>query len=257
MNLNLRTKLALKIQHMIGWITFPAWGGVLIALMRFVARYRIPQLREIRRQYKEIKKSTTQPIVICSNHLTKIDSIIINWSFASVWSYMRSFKYFSWNLPERANFYRNIVLRVLCYLGSCIPVDRGGDREAVKKSLDKLAWLLKKGHTITIFPEGTRSRTGRINPEGVAYGVGRLVRAVENCKVVCVYLRSHSQDTYSGIPKRGSEFYLTMEAVEPKTEHSGLRATRDIAFQIIEKLKEMEQEYFDRLGQGSMENSYA
>jgi len=244
MDLKFREKLSLKIQRLIGWATFPFWGTFLIALMRVVGGYRVQQMREIRKHFKELKRNADGPILVCSNHLTKIDSIILNWSLASVWAYMRSFKIFSWNLPERSNFYQNYVLRLMCYLGSCVPIDRGGSREAVRKSLDKVTYLLSKGHTVTVFPEGGRSRTGRIDLDKSTYGVGRLVNKVKGCHVLCVYLRSHKQENYSEIPRRGSRFYLDMELFQPKSPHSGLRATRDIANQIVEKLVIMEQAYF-------------
>ncbi len=244
MDLKFKEKFALKIQHLVGWITFPYWGTFLIALMRFVRRYKVQQLREVRRQYKQLKRSAEGPMIVCSNHLTKIDSAILNWSLASIFSYMRSFKMFSWNLPERANIYQNYILRILCYLGSCVPIDRGGSRSAVKKSLDKVIYLLKKGHTITVFPEGARSRTGRIDLDSFTYGVGRLVNKVKDCNVLCVYLRGHNQEEYSNIPPRGARFYLDMELIKPQSTYSGLRATRDVASQIISKLVLMEQAYF-------------
>ncbi|MFQ5638895.1 MAG: lysophospholipid acyltransferase family protein [bacterium] len=246
--MKLRTKMALRIQRWVGWITFPAWGSILIGLMRFGARYKVVELREIRKRYKQLKRSQKGPLLICANHLTKIDSAILNWSFASIWSYMRSFKAFSWNLPERANFYNNSILRILCYFGSCVPVDRGGSRDAVKKSLDKITYLLKKGHPVTVFPEGGRSRSGRVDTEGFTYSVGRLVKKVENCQVLCVYLRSHKQETYSNIPRRGSRFYLNMELMKPTSPYRGLRATREIAAQIVNKLTQMEEVYFASVG---------
>ena len=244
MDLKFKEKFALKIQHIAGWITFPFWGTFLITIMRFFYRYKVQQLREIRKHYKHLKQTVEGPIIVCSNHLTKIDSVILNWSLASVFSYMRSFKIFSWNLPERANFYQNYILRILCYLGSCVPIDRGGSRNAVKKSLDKVIYLLKKGHTITVFPEGARSRTGRIDLESLTYGVGRLVNKVKDCNVLCVYLRGHNQEKYSSLPPRGARFYLDMELIKPQSTYSGLRATRDVASQIISKLAHMEQSYF-------------
>lgn len=243
MDLKFKEKLALKIQHLVGWVTFPFWGTFLIGLLRFVGRYKIQQLREIRKHYKHLKKNLEGPLIVCSNHLTKIDSAILNWSLASVYSYMRSFKVFSWNLPERDNI-RNYLLRIICYLGSCVPIDRGGNRSKVKKSLDKVTYLLTKGHTITVFPEGTRSRTGRIDSEGYAYGVGRLVNKVKDCNVLCVYLRGHNQNKHSGVPPRGARFYLEMELIKPQSIYSGLRATRDVAGQIVNKLVHMEQMYF-------------
>ncbi len=248
-DLKFKERFALKIQYMAGWVTLPFWSTLLIALMRFVGRYRIQHLREIRRYYKNLKRTVEGPILLCSNHLTKIDSLILNWSLASTWSYMKSFKIFSWNLPERANFYQNYILRTLCYVGSCVPIDRGGSREAVKKSLDKVTYLLRKGHTVTVFPEGGRSRTGRIQEDKFTYGVGRLVNKVSNCHVLCVYLRGHNQKNYSDIPHKGARFYMNMELFKPESAYSGLRATRDVANQIAGRLVRMEQAYFAAAGQ--------
>jgi len=244
--LSFRERVGLKFQRFIGWFTFPVWGSILIGLMRFGAGYRIQQIREIRRRYRELLETADGPVLLCPNHLTMIDSAILNWSLLSVWTNIKSFKALSWNLPEKANFYKNPLLRTLCYIGSCIPVERGGNRDSVKKSLNKVMYLLRKGYPVTVFPEGTRSRSGRIDIDGFSYGVGRLVNLVEDCKVLCVYLRGHKQDKYSGIPRRGSRFYLDMQLIQPVSVHSGLRATRDVAGQIITQLQEMEHAYFSR-----------
>ena len=215
-----------------------------VALMRFGVGYRILQLRQIRKRYRELVRSAKGPVLVCPNHLTMIDSAILNWSLAPVWSYLRSFKIFSWNLPEKTNFYKNPVLRAMCYFGSCIPIERGGNRDSIRKALNKVIYLLQKGYIVTVFPEGKRSRNGRIDTKEFSYGVGRLVTMVKGCKVLCVYLRSHRQEKHSSIPPRGSRFYLSMKLIQPESMHSGLRATRDIAAQIIEQLHLMEQSYF-------------
>ncbi len=242
--LRYREILSLKFQRFVGWFTFPVWGGMTIAAMRFGAGYRIQHLRQIRKKYREIVKENSGPILLCPNHLTMIDSAILNWSLVSVWSYLKSIKAFSWNLPEKNNFYKNPLLRSVCYFGSCIPIERGGSRDSVKKSLEKVIYLLRKGYPVTVFPEGKRSRSGRVDAEGYSYGVGRLVNMVSDCKVLCVYLRGHRQDKHSGLPSRGSRFYLDMKLIEPESIYSGLRATRDVASQIIEELQAMEQAYF-------------
>lgn len=247
--LKIRERFALKIQRLVGWVTFPFWGSFIIFLMRFGAKYRILHIRKIRKRYKRLVRSTKGPILVCANHLTKIDSAIINWSLVSMWTYMRSFKFFPWNIPERSNFYGNFVLRFLCYVASCIPIDRGGNRDDVKKSLDKVIYLLKKGHTVTIFPEGRRSRSGRVDSEGFSYGVGRLVKMVKDCNVVCIYMRGYNQRSYSNIPRRGERFYLDMTLIRPESAHAGLRATKDLAGQIIGQLTLMEQDFFAACGQ--------
>jgi 1-acyl-sn-glycerol-3-phosphate acyltransferase len=242
--LSFKERFSLALQRFFAWATFPCWGAIVIALIRFVGWYRIEGIRKVRRHYKQLARSSRRPIIVCANHLTKIDSAIINWSLASMWEYFRSFRLYSWNLPERARYAKNIFLRFLCYIGSCIPVDRGGDRNAVKKSLDKLIYLLQKGHTITIFPEGQRSRTGAIDAENFAYGVGRLVQKVKDCRILCVYLRGYSQKEFGGVPRIGERFYVDTSVVNARSEHTGLRAARDIATQIINELRRLEQGYF-------------
>jgi len=242
-------KLSLRTQRFIGWITYPWWGSVIIFLMRDVGKYRIQRLRAIRRRYQQIIKQSDSPVIICANHLTKIDSALIIWSLASMGSYIRSFRFFSWNLPERARYAGNIFLRIICYLGSCIPVDRGGSREAVKKSMSKLIYLLRRGDAVAIFPEGKRSRDGKIDTTDFSYGVGKLIKSVENCNVLCVYMRGYGQTEHSGIPRIGEKFYFDMKIIKPESVYEGLRATRDLAKQVIQQLKAMEQHYFALCGQ--------
>ena len=96
-----------------------------------------------------------------------------------------------------------------------------------------------------IFPEGTRSRSGRINMQEFPYGVGRLVCNIPNCRVMTIYLRGDGQKTFSNFPRHGETFTLTAEECRPKTVLKGLRAQRDCAGQIIAYLAKMEKEYFD------------
>jgi hypothetical protein len=63
--------------------------------------------------------------------------------------------------------------------------------------------------------------------------------------VLCVYLRGDAQETYTAIPARGDRLRVSLATIEPKTDHSGLRASRDLARQITTQLAEMEREYFD------------
>ena len=44
-----------------------------------------------------------------------------------------------------------------------IPIDRG-DKEKSRKSLSKAVRAIESGHSILIFPEGTRTKTGKMNP---------------------------------------------------------------------------------------------
>jgi hypothetical protein len=96
-----------------------------------------------------------------------------------------------------------------------------------------------------IFPEGGRSRTGRVDKNNFSYGVGRFIKDVEDCKVMCIYLRGDKQRSYSIIPAWGDKFYAQVEVFKPApVEETGLRAQREYAAQIINRLAQMEEKYF-------------
>jgi 1-acyl-sn-glycerol-3-phosphate acyltransferase len=133
----------------------------------------------------------------------------------------------------------------LCYLSKCIPVDRGGSREKMKRVLECCTYLLQSGQTIMIFPEGGRSRTGRVDRENFSYGVGRFIQGVPRCKIMCMYLRGDKQRRYGLMPAWGDRFYAEVEVFRPTpSAQEGLRAQRYYAAQVIDKLVQMEETYF-------------
>jgi hypothetical protein len=239
-----KSRFFLQLQNLMGRITivFIAPLYFLITKMLF---YRVRNLKEIRRQCTAEFEKHEGPWIICANHLTMIDSFILVYATVNLQQHLINYKRLPWDLPERSNFQKNILLAVLCYLAKCIPIDRGGPREKMKKTLDKCTYLLRHGHNILIFPEGGRSRTGRVNKEGFSYGVGRFVKDVADCKIMCIYLRGDKQKTYSTIPAWGEKFSMAMEVLTlARTGDSGLRAQREYAAQIIDRLAEMEEKYF-------------
>lgn len=244
MEIGLKERLKLFFQRFVGWATFAGWGAFIFLLLRFVARYRIKNMGEMRRRYRELSKRAGGPVLICANHLTKIDTALIVWGLASIGSYVRSFKLLPWSLPERTRYAGSLVLRAVCYLGSCVPVSRGGDRDAANLALAKVAYLLRKGYRAMIFPEGKRGRSGVIEVEEGSYGAGRLMEAVEDCRVLCVYMRGENQKSWGSIPRVGEKFYMDMRLIVPRSVHTGLRAARDISRAILAELKAMEEAYF-------------
>ena len=82
--------------------------------------------------------------------------------------------------------------------------------------------------------------------DSVAHAVGRILSSVEGCRALCVYLRGDQQHTWSTVPARGNSFYIDFEVFQPKSEHSGLRRSRDLSQQIVKRLMSMEEEYFAR-----------
>jgi len=175
-----------------------------------------------------------------------IDSVIVAYAIAPLYLYMLQYRLLPWNLPEQANFQSNIFLAIICYLSKCVPVHRGGDRGKMKATLDTCQYLLEKKESLLIFPEGGRSRTGRVDTENFSYGVGRLIAHADDCRVLCIYLRGDGQKTYSSIPKFGEHFTGKIETFIPDMENGGLKAQRNCARQIVERLARMEKECFDR-----------
>jgi 1-acyl-sn-glycerol-3-phosphate acyltransferase len=238
-----RARLAL--QRTIAFALSPLTTAAVQVLLHVWLRLSVEDHREIRRSYRQIWAQSRTPLLICGNHLTMVDSALIAWALGSPIWYVFHFSALPWNTPERTNFAATLTQRVLVYVYKCLPIVRGGEREKVAETLTQFAWLLSRGEAGLIFPEGGRSRSGRVEVESAAYGVGRVVKSLARCRVLCVYLRGDRQQTYTAIPARGDRLRVSLATIEPKTDHTGLRASRDLARQITAQLAEMEREYLD------------
>jgi 1-acyl-sn-glycerol-3-phosphate acyltransferase len=220
-------------------------AGPFIFLAVRLRGYRIRDLERIRSEVARLQKEHEGPWIICPNHLTMIDSVLISIGMASLSAFMLRFKRVPWNLPERDNFQRNLFLAVLCYLFKCLPVNRGGSREELQRLFDKCRHVLGWRQSLMIFPEGGRSRTGRVDKEGYSYGVGRFLDMCPGCKTLLVYLRGDGQEAFGTIPRFGERFTMTVEVFDPgKLDGGGLRLQREYARRIVERLAGMEEEYF-------------
>ena len=176
-----------------------------------------------------------------------IDSALIAYALGPPLWYVLHFSSLPWNIPDQANFAGTWIQRILSYVYKCVPIDRGGSREDVANTLTRFTYLLGRGEVGLIFPEGGRSRSGRVDVENAAYGVGRIVKNVPGCRVLCVYLRGRRQESYTNLPRRGDHLQTRLACIEPKTDHAGLRGSRDIARQILSQIAELEREHFDAL----------
>ena len=150
-----------------------------------------------------------------------------------------------WNTPERQNFASNFRSWVLSYLAKCIPISRGGSREDTAGVIARVSHLLSRGETALIFPEGGRSRSGRVDLDSAAWGVGRIVAAVPQCRVLCVYMRGRSQESFGNRPVRGERFDVSLACIQPKSDYRGARSWRDIVRQVVAQLSYMERAHFD------------
>ncbi len=93
-------------------------------------------------------------VVFYANHESYLDPIL----FYSVLPWQIRRKTFAVGKSELSH---SMLIGRLLQFANFIPIDRDGDpREALKTSLE----ILKKGYNLLIFPEGTRSTTGKLSP---------------------------------------------------------------------------------------------
>lgn len=237
------SKFFIQVQIIVNWIFFPITGILGWFFVRVVRQNTIIDLKKVRADYHGFTAGN-QPTMVCCNHLTMIDSFYLHYALSGLWGYMTSFRRFSWNLPAVENFKSSNIMSFITWMGKTIPIDRSGSQEHIRKVLAKIRYVLSRDEICTIFPEGGRSRSGLIELENVQYGVGNILRDVENPRVVCIYLRGLKQGDYTAVPHKGDKMYVKLDAIYPKSDKSGIRASKEISMQIITKLKEMEDEYF-------------
>lgn len=243
--LPLHARLALVVQRETGRLLGPLWIPLVVLVARFGFGWHFEGLRESRREFKRLRTASSAPLLVCANHLTMVDSILIAIALGSPWRYVTRYGSLAWNTPAQENFANTWYMRVVVYLAKCVPVSRGGDRREIGVVLSKITWLIGIGEVALIFPEGGRSRTGRVDADAVTYGVGRIVRALPDCRVLCVYLRGEEQKSYSSLPARKDRFRVSVQSMEPKTAMRGLRGSLDVSKQILTQLADMERRHFN------------
>lgn len=239
---------SLEIQRMLGRVMLLPMGALMLLLIRRVFRVKLRDHVAIRSEFRKIANSGG-PLLVCANHLTLVDSIIILWGLASIPRYALQYRLFGWNIPAIENYCKRPSWRLLTYFNKCIPIDRKGTKEHIDSVFSKLAYLMHRGDVCLVFPEGTRSRSGRVNVENAGYGIGKLIQKFPGCRVLCIYQRGDSQQTYSDFPRKGERFSMRMEVITPHSEHKGLRAVREYSMQVVSKLKQLEDEYFSTYAQ--------
>ena len=89
--------------------------------------------------------------VIISNHQSQLDILVA----------FRLFIHFKW--VSKAEAFKIPFIGWNMYLNRYVKLKRG-DSESIKKMYDRCEELINQGNSIFLFPEGTRSETGRLKP---------------------------------------------------------------------------------------------
>lgn len=225
--------------------------GAIAAAFKYIGRYEIENMAEIRREFKKVweeKERTGTPMVICANHLTFIDSALMIWALASNWWYLFNYKAFMWNVPAGDFFKKKLTYHAVLYLTKCIFIDREGSSAHKNEILTLCRYLMAKGNVVLIFPEGQRSRSGKFDIDKLRFGVGKIITSYDDAQVLCIHLRSDKQRKHSNYPAKGSKFQMRMKVISPDL-NAGLhkkQASISVVKEIGTVIEEMERQFFEQ-----------
>ncbi|WP_446665956.1 lysophospholipid acyltransferase family protein [Flexivirga sp. B27] len=129
-------------------------GGPLYPLARLTVA---PLLRAVWRPRVEGRDNVpvSGGVLIASNHLSFIDSVVIPLVAPRKVVFLAKAEYFTGTGPK------GIASRTFFNSMGMLPVERDDSRAAVN-SLDQALSVLREGEAFGIYPEGTRSRDGRL-----------------------------------------------------------------------------------------------
>lgn len=126
------------------------------------------------------------PGIVAANHLSHLDGLIING--ASAYRGRREVVFFA----AEDVYQNNFIFKTMCNIVNCIPVKRD---ETDRVSLLKAIRLLKNDKLFGIFPEGRRSRDGKVGEakDGVA-----ILALVTGIPVIPIGI----DGTYEALPRK-------------------------------------------------------
>ena len=215
-----------------------------VAAMRHMGGYVIEDLPRLRKLYREATVGD-EPLIVCANHLTFIDSALMHWAFGSGTWYFFNFTKFSWNLPASDFFKKKLFHRFMAAVSKCLFIHRDGSKEHKASVMTMCTQVVAQGEVVTLFPEGRRSRTGRFESDKLTFGLGKMVMDLGgSAKVLCCYVRGDKQDSYTNYPAKGSRIHFDAELVYAGSALSGRDAYQEIVARVGETIKAMEDRYF-------------
>ncbi len=143
------------------------------------------------------------PLVIASNHLSLLDPPVIGVASTRKVHFMAKQELF---VPILGDLYK--------ILGA-FPVRRGGaDRAAIKHGID----ILKSSQVLAIFPEGTRSKTGKLGKAepGALMMASKALATIVPCCVVGTDFRRQGKIWPKVTVRFGKPIYFPADAVVNK-----------------------------------------
>jgi 1-acyl-sn-glycerol-3-phosphate acyltransferase len=192
----------------------------------------------------------TGPFIIASNHLSFIDSMVIPLMAPRRVGYLAKAEYFT------GTGIRGWLARTLFTALGALPVERETHR-AAQEALDTAMTVLRAGGGFGIYPEGTRSRDGRLarGKTGVAW-----LALTADCPVVPVAVSGTDRIQPIGASwPRPHRFSVTFGRPLTFPEHRGKagngKARREVTDTIMEAIAELSGQ--DKAGWGGAPSATA
>jgi len=152
---------------------------------------------------------TGRPIIIVSNHQSLYDIPAVVYGFRKSYPKFISKIELGKNLPSISYNLKH---------GKSALIDRKNGSQSVKE-IFKLGRLIQaNNYSACIFPEGTRSKTGRVK-KFMSAGITTLLRAAPDAIIIPFVIDGHSKMMYKGMfPLKFGEkiTYTALPAIEPK-----------------------------------------
>jgi 1-acyl-sn-glycerol-3-phosphate acyltransferase len=199
----------------------------LIPLLMLLFRPKVTGLRNV---------PTNGAVIIASNHLSFSDSIFMPVVVPRNVTFLAKSEYFT--SPGLAGFIKKLTFIAL----GQVPIDRAGGKRSEAALLTGLR-LLKEGHCIGIYPEGTRSPDGRLYKGRT--GIARL--AIESGAPiipVAMFNTAEIQPTGQVVPKVRRVEMVFGEPIYLDGDSTDQVLLRTLTNQLMEKIAQLsKQEY--------------
>jgi 1-acyl-sn-glycerol-3-phosphate acyltransferase len=154
----------------------------------------------------------SRPIIIVSNHQSMFDIPAVVHGFRKYYPRFISKIELAKNIPSVSHNLRH---------GKSALIDRKNGSQAVKE-IYKLGKLIEKNNQAAcIFPEGTRSKTGKVK-NFMSAGINTLISAAPSAVIVPFVIDGHSKLMQNGLfpLKFGQKIsYTVLDPVEPKDKN--------------------------------------